>query len=76
MPSKVACFLIILYQNLISPLFPSSCRYFPSCSAYAREALCVHGFRRGFFLAMRRILSCHPWKSGGFDPVPQDSCKG
>jgi uncharacterized protein len=58
------------YQVSLSPLLPASCRYYPSCSAYAIEALEKHGAARGSWLAMRRIARCHPFRPGGFDPVP------
>jgi uncharacterized protein len=58
------------YQILISPLLPPSCRYFPSCSAYALEALDRHGPIKGSWLAARRIGRCHPFRPGGYDPVP------
>lgn len=59
------------YQLLVSPLFPPVCRFVPSCSQYAIEALSLHGVMRGLFLALRRILRCHPLHPGGFDPVPE-----
>jgi putative membrane protein insertion efficiency factor len=62
--------LIRFYQALISPLFPACCRYTPSCSAYAYEAVEKHGVFQGLFLALKRVLRCHPFHSGGFDPVP------
>ena len=62
--------LIKVYQNLISPLFPATCRYQPTCSHYAKEALQKHGLFKGGFLAIKRILSCHPWGGSGYDPVP------
>ena len=62
--------LIRLYQVLISPLFPPSCRYVPTCSAYAYEAIRKHGPFKGLFLAAKRVLKCHPLHPGGFDPVP------
>jgi uncharacterized protein len=62
---------IRFYQRAISPLTPPSCRYFPSCSAYALEAIELHGTGRGSWLAVRRILRCHPFARGGFDPVPE-----
>ncbi|MCK4629942.1 MAG: membrane protein insertion efficiency factor YidD [Bacteroidales bacterium] len=59
-----------IYQRLISPLFPSSCRYTPSCSAYSIEALKKHGPLKGSWIAIRRIISCNPWGGHGYDPVP------
>lgn len=58
------------YQRFISPLFPPVCRFYPSCSAYAVEALRVHGALYGWWLAVRRIARCHPFNPGGLDPVP------
>jgi putative membrane protein insertion efficiency factor len=62
--------LIRAYQMLISPLFPSTCRYDPTCSHYSIEALKTHGLLRGGWLAIKRIGSCHPWGGEGYDPVP------
>ena len=64
-------FLIRGYQHLISPLFPSTCRYDPTCSHYSVEALKTHGLFRGGWLSIKRIFSCHPWGGSGYDPVPQ-----
>jgi putative membrane protein insertion efficiency factor len=64
------CGLIRLYQWTISPVLPPSCRYAPSCSHYAVEAVTRHGALRGGWLAVRRILRCHPWGGAGLDPVP------
>lgn len=58
------------YQVTLGPLLPAACRYYPSCSAYAIEALERHGASRGGWLALRRIGRCHPFRSGGYDPVP------
>ncbi len=58
------------YQVVLSPLLPAACRYYPSCSVYAIEALERHGAVRGTWLAMRRIARCNPFRPGGFDPVP------
>jgi putative membrane protein insertion efficiency factor len=63
-------FLIKVYQTLISPLTPSTCRFQPTCSHYAKEALVKHGLLKGGKLAIKRIFSCHPWGGSGFDPVP------
>jgi uncharacterized protein len=63
-------FLVRGYQVVISPLLPPACRYYPSCSQYAIEALEKHGPLRGGWLAARRIARCHPFRPGGYDPVP------
>ncbi len=63
-------FLIRFYRAAISPLFPPSCRYVPTCSAYAMEAIGKYGAAKGGWLALRRILRCHPFHKGGYDPVP------
>ena len=62
--------LIQFYQNIISPWTPTSCRYTPTCSTYAVDALKKHGLRKGGLLALKRIGSCHPWGGDGYDPVP------
>ena len=62
--------LIRAYQLVISPLLGPSCRYYPSCSCYAHTAIERHGALRGTWLAVRRILRCHPFTPGGYDPVP------
>ncbi len=62
--------LIGLYQRFISPLLAPRCRFSPSCSAYAMEALERHGFWRGAWLSVWRLLRCHPFTAGGYDPVP------
>ena len=62
--------LIRVYQLFLSPLLPASCRYTPTCSAYAVEAIERHGVLRGSWLAAKRIARCHPFRTGGHDPVP------
>ncbi len=67
---------IRVYQYVISPLIGPSCRYYPTCSHYAAEAIETHGPLKGGYLAVRRILSCHPFSAGGYDPVPPAPCCG
>jgi putative membrane protein insertion efficiency factor len=62
--------LISLYQHAISPYWPGACRYSPTCSHYAQEAILVHGVFRGSWLAMKRLARCNPWGGQGYDPVP------
>lgn len=62
--------LIRLYQLLLSPVLGSNCRFHPTCSRYAIEAIDAHGVTRGSWLAIRRVTKCHPWHPGGIDPVP------
>ncbi|MBU0476043.1 MAG: membrane protein insertion efficiency factor YidD [Bacteroidetes bacterium] len=62
--------LVKFYQIFISPLFPSSCRYTPTCSQYTIEALQKHGLIKGGWLSLKRIVSCNPWGGSGHDPVP------
>jgi putative membrane protein insertion efficiency factor len=62
--------LLKVYRFAISPLYGPVCRYHPTCSAYALEAVTEHGSLRGSWLAVRRVLRCHPWAAGGYDPVP------
>lgn len=64
--------LVKFYQCCISPLFPACCRYIPTCSQYAVEALERFGLLKGSWLALKRILRCHPFHEGGYDPVPQE----
>jgi putative membrane protein insertion efficiency factor len=67
---QIAILLILFYQKCISPLFPPHCRFYPTCSQYALEAVEKYGFIKGSFLAVKRILKCHPYHKGGYDPVP------
>lgn len=67
--------LIRFYQVAISPYTPASCRYSPTCSHYAIEALEVHGLFKGSWLAIKRISKCHPWGGNGYDPVPEKKGK-
>lgn len=67
---KLMLLPIIIYQNLISPYTPPSCRFTPSCSEYAKQALIKHGVIKGTALAIWRILRCNPWGGSGYDPVP------
>lgn len=73
---RVIVFILLIpirfYQRCISPLTPPSCRYTPTCSQYAVEALQKHGPLKGLWLAIRRLLRCHPWGGFGYDPVPDE----
>lgn len=66
---KVGIGTILFYQKFISPLLPTSCRFYPTCSEYSREAIEKHGLVRGCWLGIKRILRCHPFYPGGYDPV-------
>ncbi len=72
--NKIISFILLqpiyFYKKVISPLTPPSCRFTPSCSTYAVEAIKKHGAFKGLYLAVKRILSCHPWGGSGYDPVP------
>jgi uncharacterized protein len=63
-------FLISCYKVLLSPFLGNNCRFYPSCSSYAQEAIAEHGVIKGSYLAARRLSKCHPWHEGGVDPVP------
>ena len=67
---RIALAAVRFYQMAISPWFPPACRYYPSCSSYAIEAIERHGVARGVLLAVKRVLRCHPLHEGGYDPVP------
>ncbi|MBC7438712.1 MAG: membrane protein insertion efficiency factor YidD [Flavobacterium sp.] len=69
-PTTPLIYLVKFYQVAISPFTPSSCRFEPTCSAYMIQSLQIHGFLKGSFLGIKRILSCHPWGKTGYDPVP------
>lgn len=70
---QLVCLPIKWYQYLISPLMKPCCRYYPSCSQYAEGAIKEYGIAKGLWLAMKRLIRCHPWSQGGYDPVlPND----
>ena len=73
---KVLLWFIKFYRSFISPLFPPSCRFQPTCSQYALDAIDRFGAIKGGFLAIKRILRCHPFCKGGYDPVPQSLSDG
>ena len=66
---KIICFPIRIYQYVCSPMTSSCCRFYPSCSEYALQAIQYYGVCKGLWLSGRRILRCHPWSDGGYDPV-------
>ena len=66
----ILIFIIKIYQAVISPFLPNSCRFYPTCSHYAIESLNTHGFFYGLYLSAKRIVKCNPFHKGGFDPVP------
>ena len=69
--ARLLAVLVRVYQLSLSSVTPASCRYLPTCSEYAREALQTHGAGRGGWLAVKRIARCHPWGGSGYDPVPE-----
>jgi putative membrane protein insertion efficiency factor len=69
---SVATVMLKLYKGLISPMLPAACRYVPTCSEYAAEAVACHGFFHGTALALWRLLRCNPLARGGYDPVPRN----
>ena len=72
---KIFILLIRFYQKFISPLFPAKCRYYPTCSQYTLEAIQEYGAIKGTYLGIKRILRCHPFHEGGYDPVPKRKIK-
>ncbi len=68
--TKTLCLMIKIYQKTISKALPPSCRFMPTCSHYTVEALKKYGLIKGGWLGIKRILRCHPWNPGGYDPVP------
>ena len=68
---KVLTFIIKLYQLFLSPLLGNNCRFYPSCSCYAQEAITSHGSLKGLWMTSTRIARCHPFCEGGYDPVPE-----
>ena len=69
-PARAATALLDLYKRFLSPLLPRACRFEPTCSVYARQAIDRHGLVRGAALAVKRLVKCQPFHRGGFDPVP------
>ena len=69
--TRVALLLLRFYKRAVSPLLPPACRFTPTCSEYAYEAVARHGVARGGWLATKRLLRCHPLSAGGYDPVPE-----
>ena len=72
---KIFILFIRFYQKFISPLFPAKCRYYPTCSQYTLEAIQEYGAIKGTYLGIKRILRCHPFHEGGYDPVPKRKIK-
>lgn len=73
--SQLLILLIKIYQKILSPLCPGTCRYQPTCSQYMINAIRIHGICKGIFLGTKRILRCHPWGGSGYDPVPEPTNK-
>ncbi len=76
LPAVLAAGLVRGYQLLLSPVLPMSCRFYPTCSDYAREAFARHGLARGLGFALWRVARCNPWNRGGLDPVPDAASCG
>jgi uncharacterized protein len=70
LPTRIAVAGLDIYRGIVSPLLPRSCRFAPTCSEYARRAILEHGVRRGLWLTGARLLKCHPFHPGGWDPPP------
>jgi putative membrane protein insertion efficiency factor len=71
LPRNICVAILVAYRAVISPLYGDVCRYYPSCSSYALQAIQQHGVVRGVWLGARRILRCHPWAAGGVDDIPE-----
>jgi len=69
-PTRALVALLTLYKRFVSPLLPPACRFSPTCSVYAKDAIARHGALRGSVLALKRLARCHPFNPGGLDPVP------
>jgi putative membrane protein insertion efficiency factor len=69
-PARLAAQMVRVYQVGVRPLLPPACRFEPSCSEYSRQVLLTHGLAGGAWLSIRRIVRCHPWHAGGYDPPP------
>jgi len=74
MIKKILISILFLYKKLVSPVLPPTCRFYPSCSDYAAGAIRGHGVFKGLYLAALRLLKCHPYHPGGYDPVPHREC--
>lgn len=71
LPRNICVAILVAYRAVISPLYGDVCRYYPSCSSYALQAIQQHGMIRGIWMGSRRILRCHPWAPGGVDDIPE-----
>ena len=71
LPRNICVAILVAYRAVVSPLYGDVCRYYPSCSSYALQAIQQHGVVRGIWLGARRILRCHPWAAGGVDDIPE-----
>ncbi len=69
---KMVLYIINIYRIFISPLLPPSCRFYPTCSVYAQEAIAIHGIIKGGWLTIKRLSKCHPFHPGGYDPVNKE----